>query len=186
MANSAVDIANSALILVGADRISSLSDAVKPARLINEMFDDQRDKLLTHHPWNFAIKRQALARSSTNPVFDYSYAYVLPSDCLRVIDTNLGDDSWKREGDTIVANFSDVKIRYIAKITDISKWSWSFREALAYKLAVQLAYSLVQSTSLANSLKQDYLAIVRDAKSQDAQESGVMVIEADDWLNSRY
>lgn len=186
MANSAVDICNSALILVGAERINSLSDANKSARICNEIFDDLRDKLLTHHPWNFAIKRQALAMSSETPVFEYSYQFQVPSDCLRVIDTNLGDDQWHKEGDFIVTNFSDVKIKYISRVTDISKWSWGFRDALTYKIAMYLAYSLIQSTTLARDINQNYLIVLRDSKAQDAQESGVMQIGADEWLNSRF
>lgn len=186
MANSAVDICNSALILVGAERISSLTDANRAARICNEVFETLRDHLLAEHPWNFAIKRAALAQIETNPVFGYSYAFALPQDVLRVVDTNLGDSDWAREGNTIVANYADVKIKYIAKVTDISKWSEGFKESLAHKIAVYLAYSLVQSTSLSNALKQDYLVILRNAKGQDAQEHGLMMVEADEWINSRY
>jgi hypothetical protein len=186
MANSAVDICNSALILVGAERINSLSDANRPARICNEIFDTLRDQLIALHPWNFAIKRATLAQIETNPVYDYSYAHALPQDVLRVIDTNLGDSDWAREGNTIVSNYTDVKIKYIAKVTDISKWSEGFKESLSHKMAVYLAYSLVQSTSLSNALKQDYITVLRNAKSQDAQEHGLMVVDADEWINSRY
>ena len=186
MANSAVDICNSALILVGAERISSLTDGNRAARLCNEIYGTLRDHLLAEHPWNFAIKRAALAQDATNPVFDYSYSHSIPNDVLRVLDTNLGDADWAREGNYIVSNFSDVKIKYVAKVTDISKWSQGFREALSHKIAIYLAYSLVQSTTLSQALKQDYLAIMRNAKAQDAQEHGLMMIEADEWINSRY
>lgn len=186
MANSAVDICNSALALVGAEPINTLSDSIKTARICNRIFDTLRDQLLAEHPWNFAIKRKALAQDATNPVFNYSYRHTIPTDCLRVLDTNLGDADWAREEGYIVSNFSDVKIKYLAKVTDISKWSEGFKEALAHKIAIYLAFSVVQSTTLSQALKQDYLLMVRNAKAQDAQEHGLMTVEADEWINSRY
>lgn len=186
MANSAVDICNSALILVGAERISSLNESNRAARLCNEIFNTLRDHLLSEHPWNFAIKRQALAQDATNPAFDYSYRHSLPNDLLRILDTNLGDATWAREGEYIVSNFTDVKIKYVARVTDISKWSEGYKEALSHKIAVYLAYALVQSTTLSQALKNDYLVIMRNAKAQDAQEHGLIQVEADEWINSRY
>lgn len=187
MAGSEVEIANSALILVGAEPINTLSDTnSKEARLCNRLFADLRDRLLAHHPWNFAIKRAELAQTSTTPVFGFDFSYQRPSDCLRILDSNLGDEKWAEESDEILANFSNMKIKYIAKVTDVSKWSQGFEEAFAYKMALYLAPSLSRSSALTTSIKQDYLVILRDAKSQDAQASGVTQIEADEWLNSRF
>lgn len=171
---------------MGAERINSLSDTNKAARICAEVFDNLRDNLLANHPWNFAIKRQALAQSTTDPVFGFDYSFVIPSDCIRIIGANLGDEEWVEEGDQVLSNFTDTKIKYIARITDISKWSEGFKEALYHKIAVHLSYSLVQSTTLARELKNDYLTVLRDAKGQDAQASGVMIVEADEWLNSRF
>jgi len=186
MADSAVTISNSALILVGAERISSLGEASRPARICNDIFPKLRDHMIAEHPWNFAIKRQDLAQDATVPVFGYAYRFGIPSDCLRILDTNLGDADWAKEGEYIVANFTDVKIKFLSRITDISKWSEGFKEALAHKMAIYLAYSLVQSTTLSQALKKDYQIIMRNAKAQDAQEHGLMMVEADEWLNSRF
>ena len=39
-------------------------------------------------PWNCLHKRVQLAQNSTAPVVEYSHAYALPSDCLRVLKSS--------------------------------------------------------------------------------------------------
>lgn len=56
-----VDIVNAALIRLGERSIASLADAVKPAQLAAALYADLRDAMLREHPWNFAVRRTALA-----------------------------------------------------------------------------------------------------------------------------
>jgi hypothetical protein len=55
-----VDIANLALGMIGAKRITALSDSTEEARVINNVYDTIRDKVLCEHAWTFAQKRAAL------------------------------------------------------------------------------------------------------------------------------
>lgn len=188
MASSAVDICNSALIKVGADRIISLTEDNQRARLCNEQYSKLRDDLLRAHPWNFAIKRVELAQSSTAPAFDYDYAFDIPSDCLRVLGTDLtSDDDFKIEaGRRIVCNSSALSLKYIAQITDVGYFDSVFTECLAFKIAADIAYSLSGSASLAELLYRQYKEKLSEARSFDAQEGSADRILSDEWINSRY
>jgi hypothetical protein len=93
MASSPVQICNAGLIKLGAERINSLSENNKRARLCNERFDGLRQEVLRAHPWNFAIRRADLVRLSTTPEYEYNYEYQLPSDCLRVLETAADKDN---------------------------------------------------------------------------------------------
>ena len=93
MATNAVDICNSALIKLGAGRITSLSDDSKAGKLCNEQYDKIRKQLLRSHPWNFAIRRKALTKTANTPAYKYSSEFLLPTDCLRVLETNLDEYS---------------------------------------------------------------------------------------------
>lgn len=187
MASSAVDICNEALALVGADPIASLSDASPTGRLCNALYTPTRDELLVMHPWKFATKRAELSADPDAPEFEYDYRFQLPADCLRVIGTNLGTEAkWTEENGYLLCNESTVSIKYISKITTEGTFSIPFCEALAYKLASKMAYPLAQSTSLKDSLSRDYLVHLRDARSANAQAAQGDVVEANDWLYSRY
>ena len=188
MASSAVALCNEALALVGAEAISALSDTESPtARLCNSLYEATRDELLVSHPWKFATKRVALAADPDPPEFGYDYRFPLPSDCLRVIGTDLGTEAlWTEENGYLLCNDSAVSIKYISKITTVGTFSIPFCEAIVFKMASKLAYPLAQSTSLKDSLFKDYLVHMRDAKSMNAQAAQGDSVEANDWLYSRY
>lgn len=191
MSSTETEICNSALIKVGADTIASLTDNSKRARLCNKLYGTCRDEVLYAHPWNFAIKRVQLARLSTSPTYEFTYAYQLPSDVLRVLGTK-GSDlygptlNWQREGDTIVSDESSMMVRYIAKITDVQKFNSMFKEVLALRIAGDLAYPLTQSNSLTDRLKKEYREWIRESRSFDAQEGNVKRVVASEWRDARY
>lgn len=187
MAAAAVDICNEALALVGASPIASLSDATTPARLLNSIYTPTRDELLICHPWKFATKRVPLAADPTAPIFDYSYRFALPADCLRVIGTDLGSTMrWTVENGYLLCDFSAVSIKYISKITTEATFTINFCEALAYKLASKIAFPLTQSAALVTSLGQTSLVYLKDAKSMNGQEGNGDRVHAEDWLDSRF
>jgi hypothetical protein len=183
--SSVVGICNSALIKIGASRITSLSDGTKNAILCNEQYEKLRDEVLQSHPWNFALKRQALGQDVTAPIFDYAYRYLLPDDCLRVLRTE-DDTEHKIEGRYLLSDESTVKILYISQVTEVTEFSPIFREVLAARIACELAYSLAQSSQLAEKMLEFYEAQLRRARTFDAQEGTPGHITADSWLNSRF
>ena len=122
---SVVDICNSGLNLLGASTISALTDDSKNARLCNQRYENVRNRVFRSHAWNCLHKRVQLAQNSTAPVIEYSNAYALPSDCLRVLkihngttDSIVSEIDYKIEGRNIVTNEGTVYLIYIAKITD--------------------------------------------------------------------
>lgn len=187
MAVTETSICNSALIKVGAQRIVSLNDNNEQARLVKEQYEKHRDELLYSHPWNFATDRVELAAVVAEPVYEFGQKFQLPADVLRVYGSDLPqDDRWKVEGRFLLANTAVIKIKYIKKVTDTSKYSPAFAEALATKIAADISYSLTQNASLKTQLMQEYLIKLREARSFDGQESQGDRVYADSWLNARF
>jgi len=186
-ASSEVEIANAALIKLGADRITLLTDDTHHARLARERYYKVRDKLLRSHPWNFAVRRVELGQLDSEPEYEYSYEFQLPDDCLRVLDTNnLDDTPYKIEGRKLLCNQSSIKIKYISKVEDVSQYDDFFIEALATGLASDLAYAITNSTTVAQLMREDHQRALSEARTYDAQEGSVERIEAEYWRNSRY
>lgn len=181
-----VEICNSALTKIGAERITALSDQTPQAILCNAQYALTRDSLLEAHPWNFAIKRASLTATANTPAFEFAYEYSLPNDCLRVFDTQYPNQFYQVEGDVLLSNESEVNIRYIAQITDSTKFSSQFTELLALKLAIDISYPLMQSASLTQNLDNLYQRRIRDARSYDAQENPSYDFQDDTFLNERY
>ena len=83
MSVSDVDIANLALTKLGAQPIVSFLDANPRAAVMNRSYAILRDKLQRRR-WNFNRVYVTLAASSVAPTFEYTYAYPLPADYLRL------------------------------------------------------------------------------------------------------
>lgn len=187
---SLVSIANLALTVLGADRITSLADNSENARRITAIYDACLEDVLRAHPWNFAIIRQQLSLLSTTPVFGYQYEFQLPGDCLRVIEvsdgTNLIED-FTIEGRKLLSSKDSVSIKYIGNITDPNQYTSQFIFVFSSRLASEIAYAVTNNKSTAELALQTYMQRLQNAKETDAQESNsVNVIDQDDWtINQR-
>jgi len=184
MATTAVEICNSALTKIGAERITSLEDDSPRAVLCNERYALLRDQVLRAHPWNFAIKRAALPQLATTPVFEWAYEYQLPTDCLKVLNTE-EHSRFKVEGRKILSNEgAPLNIRYIYKNENVGDYDPVFVEALSCRIAVDLCYSITNSTTMAESMLAAYRAQLSEARSMDAQEGSPEDWIVDEWLNA--
>lgn len=184
MATSKIEICNSALSKLNVPAIASFSENSKAARSCDLQYDTTRRKLLRSHLWNFAIKRAELAKLVDAPLFDYSAAFQLPSDCLRAIKIHTGMP-FEEESGKLLTNSSSCKIKYIADVEDVSKFDTIFEEALAYDLAAELSFTFKQSETLRRSMQESALRIIKDARSMDAQTGTLPLLQEDVWLNSR-
>lgn len=187
MAASEVGICNSALLKCGADRIASLTENSKPARLCKEQYAKMRDEVLVGHPWKFAIKRVELAQVEATPAFGYDYNYALPTDCLRVLpDPEYDDLEYKIEGQYLLTNDPEFSIKYISQVTEAGYFPPLFAEALACRLAADLAYPLAQSNTLMDAMMKAYQFQLKTARSVDSQQGTPPDLVSDQWRNARY
>ena len=185
MAVTTVSICNSALVKVGSDTISSLTQETKSARILNAIYEYVRDVVLRAHPWNFATKRAALTPTANVPTYEYAYEYDIPNDCLRVLDEEYDDTDWVVEGAKILSNSSTLNIRYIYQNTDPSSYDSMFAEALSWRLAREVGYGLSQSTALMEMCDKQYRAVLAEARSMDAAEGTMKGLVVNDWTNAR-
>lgn len=188
MATSEVEICNSALIKLGAKRILTLDDDSKEARLCKEQYAKNRDELLRSHSWNFAIKKQELAKLTTSPAYEFDNEFQLPSDCLMVENTNLVfGEEWKIEGRKLLTNSDTIKITYRAKVENPSEFDPIFSEVLAMKIAHDISYAIVNSITLRQQMFQEYQNLLRHARSMDAMEGNAnRQVVTETFVNERF
>ena len=170
---SDVDICNSALNNIGATNIISLTEDSKAARVCNQRYPVVRDAVFRAHPWNCLIQRLELA-AGTAPVFEFDFSYPLPNDpfCLRVLEVDGEDDgvTYEVEGRNIITDESTMKIKYIARVLDANEYDALLIETIAARLSSELAYPLVNSTSLQAQLFNIYEHKIKTAQFVDATE----------------
>jgi len=187
---SEVGICNSALIKIGAARITSLTEGSKNANLCNEQYAKLRDSELRGHTWNFAKTRVKLAQISGAPVSGFDYHYQLPTDWLRAIaaydsDADQGVLTYEIKGDRLLADSTDVYLVYVRQVTDPNDMDAMFREALAYRLAAELAIPIASSGSLHDRMMRGFGSALRRAKSADAIEDFPEQFPSSPWVTGR-
>lgn len=184
-----VEVCNVALGMLKARRILSFDDDTSEGRLCRDLFTVIRDRVLSSHPWNFAVRRVALGEiAGAAPAFGFTHRFQVPSDCLRVLDVSIPNGyEWKKEGSEIVTNYDSCSIKYIWRNTDLSSWNPYTVELLAAELAVAFAYPITQSTSLRSEMRDEAKIKRAEARSFDGQETGSPdAPKASEWLNARF
>ncbi len=120
--------------------------------------------------------------------FQAQYRYAIPTN-LKLVSVQVAGfelTDWVREDDYVLTNLEDttVDMKYVVSVTTTTRFPPYFTKVLYLSLAVELAYSIIQSATfmerLINELERIQLprAIARDEKEQYVQESSSSWVDA--------
>lgn len=206
---SEVSICNQALSWLGQSPIISLDDQNTTAELCRINYPQLRDALLELRPWTFAVARhksETTELMQSNNCAEYTgwgegYAHVVPNDWLLVYRVyrnitnaygpstywDYGDDAnWTREGDYVVASDAVVYMYGLRRITDPGKFSLLFVQALAARLAADLALPITQNAQLHQTMEVLYENKLTDAAARDGAQGRNEQIGNSRLIDSRW
>lgn len=190
------DIVNIGLRRIGANRISNLTtDSTKEAVAARDLYDEGRRDLLSQHNWNFAIKRDQLTASATDPEFGWDYTYPLPEDFIRMISVHpIDDDSAMvpyrlefQSGDdrVLLCNSNQVYIRYVFDQQDMNLAPASFCDTLAWRMARDLGAAVSKSAAMLELAARAYERALSKSKFSDGYEDFPESMPDGSWITSR-
>jgi hypothetical protein len=158
---SEVEICNLALAGLGdSATVSSISppEGSAQAERCARFYPLARDVMQEEFVWNFCVRRKMLALIASWESGKWAYAYAAPSEMIRPISVSHPEASSDqvdaiggRQGapfqiestDTgqivILTNLPDAELRYTVKVTDSTKFSAQFVDALSWRLRSMLA-----------------------------------------------
>ncbi len=183
---AATEIANLALEKLGDEgEISDLGEDTRAARAVNACFASMRDAVLRDHPWNFATRRVQLPALTAAVSWGGWTAFQLPTDFLRLLEID-GDPDWQVEGDQVlVQNGGPLNLRYTARIEDTARFDPLFTEALACRIACQIAIRITGSASVQERALALYARALADAKRVDGQDNPPDEMPDTSWMQAR-
>lgn len=204
---SDIDICNLALVKLGAQPIPSLTSTDPKAAVLNRVFPMLRDKLQRVYYWSFNLTYAELPVLADAPPFEYSYAYSLPADFLRLRladvsngssqfvgmpGVNIGDWNFNRNQDYRIVSGqiwtnvpAPLRIQYSRRVTDPTQFDAAFNESFACYIAYQLCEQLTGSTQKKQMLEREYMMSMRDARMTNAVELPPETIPDDSFMQSR-
>lgn len=184
---SDVSICSSALIKLGNEPITALTDDNKNSRFCNNRYSQVRASVLEAHSWSFATKTIELAPvSGTTPLFDWAYAYQPPADLLKMLRGEDWFQDFEMYNGILYADENPLKIKYVFLNTNVSSYTYAFAECVAWRLAADLAYALTNSTTVAQSMMTGYEMELKAARYNDAHKSTPQPLLSEEFIRSRF
>lgn len=188
---SEVSICNQALGWLGEQTIISLDDDTRPAQLCKANYAPLRDAVTEAHNWTFASRRYELPQLLNSPVFYYAQAYAIPTEVLRVREVNRieakdGTFDWQIEEvdglNAIVINSEICRILAISQVTDTKRFTNLYTQALAARIAADLAIPLTNSRQMQADMWGIYQVKLKEAAALDGSQGKSRRMRSF-WLN---
>tara|TARA_Y100001937_G_scaffold103551_1_gene142806 strand:+ start:604 stop:1191 length:588 start_codon:yes stop_codon:yes gene_type:complete len=173
-ANSAIDIASRALVLIGAEPITSFDSGSNEAVVASNMYEDVIRASLSSARWRFATEQAVLNQLTDTPTGRFAIAHQLPADTIIVHTITVNDNlvdftvygdkvfSQQTSSDTLIADFT-----FRANENTFPSY---FTLAVEYSLASIFATSIARDDRLMNMIETKAQQLMAKAKNLDAQQ----------------
>lgn len=166
---SVTDICNLALSHLGEEAsviAINPADGTRQSTLCGIYYPIVRDVVLSSFGWTFATRRRVLAQVVNPSPDDWGYAYALPNGCLRPLqslnpgvpaanfgagDTDTGTFPYLIESSedgkgVLYTNLQTTTLRYVAQVTDTTRFTPLVVVAMSRLLAAYLAGPIITGT----------------------------------------
>lgn len=183
MSSSAVSICSNALLQLGDKPIASLTAGTDRALLCANLWPQVRDYILRKHPWACTRTNVTLAHEATAYSFDWAYSYVLPGDCMRVLQVGQRGHrvEYEMQGRRVLTNQATLPIVYQERQEDPTQWDAAMADAASAEMAARMAYAITKSASLAEQARGQADRLLRQAQAIDGQDN-----PPEDWADSPF
>jgi hypothetical protein len=171
--NVETEIVNRALDIIGHARIVDINDTNDPVAVRCKLdFSSELYATLRDHWWNCAKDRAYITEDTTAPVFGWAHRYLIPYDAIKIrLDDDYCNAEWEREGRYILTDLtSPLAVIITKRITNMAELDADFTAAFEYRLAARYALSFQNDTGKAQGMTSQYLGMIEQAKTNDAQE----------------
>ena len=188
-AQSPVAVCSRALILVGAEPITSFDDGNNEALIASNMYEDVARSSLLNTRWRFSTNQAVLNRLSDAPTGRFDAAYQLPSGWLmtHVVTVNDTPIEYQTYGDKLFCNeaaSSELVLDFTYR-ADEQGWPSYFTIAVEYELASVFSVSLARDQSLAQLMSQQAATSMMRARTLDAQQQTTRKLSTSRFITNR-
>lgn len=187
-ANSPIDICSRALILIGAEPITSFEDDTTEALIAGNMYEDIARTNLTSTRWRFATNQSILNRLTDPPTGRFNSAYQLPDHLfVHAITVNDFAIEYNIYGDKAFcdASSNDVLIADFTFRADEVGWPSYFSVCVEYAMAVVFATALIRDASLSSLMQSQYVQLLAKARSTDSQQQTTRKVTTSRFITNR-
>lgn len=184
---SSIDYASNALLLVGDNPINSFDDAGAGAQAAAALYPLTKQRLLSFHPWSWALKQQKLNLLSSSPdkLTSYKYQYQIPTDMIRLWSIQPHTD-YIIVGDKLLSNNNTgLLATYVFDVAE-TQIPAPAGKALEYMLAAEFAISVTEDENKAQLYERKGRDMMAQASTIDSQGRPQMAIIDSPFVDARF
>jgi len=172
--NSSLDIASRALVLIGAEPITSFESNSTEALVASNMYEDVVRSSLCVARWRFSSEQAVLNQLSDVPTGRFGIAHQLPSDLLMLHAITVNDlqADYTIYGDKVFSDLSttdSVIADYTFRAPETNFPSY-FSLAVQYSLASVFATSIARDDGLMKMMEAKADILMAKARNLDSQQ----------------
>lgn len=181
-------IVNQALAHVGETGIADYeNDTDRKAQLARLFYPQALGELFEALEWSFATKRAELDTPvDDGPLFEFTYAFTLPSDFEAIVETDPSDAVWRIENNQLLTDEASIGIVYTFDQTNTARFSAGMVSALSWLLAAKLAMPITRKPEYVTLAMQMYGGVLATARHQDSKQSSRPIEPLDTLTRVRY
>jgi|TARA_B100000424_G_scaffold104141_1_gene78431 hypothetical protein len=189
VANTSIDIASRAMVLIGANTITSFTDNSTEALVASNMYEDTCRTSLCVTRWRFATTQLALDLLADAPTARFDRAHQLPSNMLMLHAVTVSDllIEYNIYGDKLFSNASssDSVVADYTFRADESDFPSYFILALEYALASQFAVAIARDENLSALMEKKAQQLMQQAKTLDSQQQTTKKLATSRFITTR-
>ena len=189
MNNSKFDICSSALVLVGANTITSFTANTTESTVASQLYETTLESMLTRCRWRFASKQAQLSRNTNAPDARWEAKYSLPEGTLIIHTLTVNDNviEYDRYGNEIFcdASTSDTVVADYTYQPSEADFPPYFTQALVFELASLFAGAIARNDSLSQLYASRSVAQLAIARAQDSQAQTTRKVDTTRFRNRR-
>jgi hypothetical protein len=194
---SKLSVYQSALLVLGERKLSSLTEERAPRRRLDSVWDDGGVKsCLQAGFWNFAMRAVELSYSpSITPAFGLRYAFDKPTDWVRTWMVSCDDrfteelHGYEDEGAYWYADPDTIWVRYVSSDTswgmDLSLWPENFTRYVEHYFAWRICKGTTGSNTDKETLGAEMLRLLKIARATDAMDETTRFAPEGSWSKAR-
>jgi len=188
-ANSDIDIAARALVLIGAEPITSFTSTSTEALVASNIYEDVVQTALCASRWRFATNQAVLNLLTAAPTGRFATAHQLPTDLLMLhaITVNSANIEYNVYGDKVFSDMSsgDVVVADYSFRAGEQNFPSYFTLSVEYALAAAFALAIARDEQLATMFEKKAAQLMQQAKTLDSQQQTTRRIRTSRFIAER-
>ena len=187
--NSALDIASRALVLIGAEPITSFESNSNEALVASNMYEDVVRSALCVCRWRFATEQAVLNQLTDIPTGRFDIAHQLPSNLLMLHAVTVNDNKiqYTVYGDKVFFFFffNEVLIAVFTYCAEVLDFSYYFALVVQYSLASVFATAIARDDKLMEMMELKAERLMSKARNLDGQQQTTRVLTTTRFRTNR-